>query len=173
METLKNVVNEFKDPKLLMILLGIGLLLILLRILSNFFLHHKLIKVAIVGGILICLIMGVFWFVDNRKDFYSNSSRYYVYGEVKNVSSTLRKIDLSVIKSNVKDNNLYNLEYSNVIVDIDINCKILDDLGKEISLGEIEILDTVQIFVKESSIKDLSNYTLSGIKIIQKSKYSK
>ena len=60
-----------------------------------------------------------------------------------------------------------------VVVDVDVNCKFLDKNGKEISFNDIGFYDTVQIYVKENKIDDVSKDTLSGVKIVLKNSSSK
>ena len=173
MEILKNIFYQFLDKELLAIIGGIIIFLILLRVLSNFLFRHKILKISVIGIILILIILGVFWIVDNRKDLYSNSSSKYVIGEVKNISSVARKIEVKVISSNLKNKNGYLLNDEIVIVNIDINCKFLDKRGNEITFNDIAFYDTVQVYVKENIVEDTKKDNLSGIKVILKNDYSK
>lgn len=173
MEMFKSIINQFKDPELLIIIAGMVVCLILLRIFSNFLSRHRIIKIGVIGVILITLVLGIFWFVDNRKDFYSNNVNTYVYGEVKNISSAVRKVELKVTRTNVKNNTGKSITDSLVVVNVDKNCKFLDKDGKEISFNDIGFYDTVQIYVKESKIDDVSKDALSGVKLVLKNDYSK
>lgn len=130
-----------------------------------------MVKVILIGSIILFVILGFFWVIDNRKDLYSNSSKKYVYGEVKNVSKELRKVELFVTKSNVLDEKFNKLEGTTVLVKIDINCKFVDNVGNEISFSDINLHDTLKISVKQKNVKD-SSEILSGIKVIQKMKSS-
>lgn len=173
MQVFKNIIEQFMDKELLIIIGCIIVFLILLRVLSNFLSRHKLIKTILIGVILVLLVLGIFWFVENRKDFYSNNATRYVYGEVKNISSAVRKVEIRVTKSNIKYKaSGYSLTDKTVVVDMDINCKFLDKNGKQISFNDINFYDTVQIYVKEDVINDLSRESLSGVKLIQKINHS-
>lgn len=135
--------------------------------------RHRILKIAVIGIIFVLLIVGIFWFVDNRKDFYSNNAKNFVTGEVKNISSAVRKVELKVISSNLTYEKSHLLNDRLVVVNVDMNCKFLDSKGNEISFNDIGFYDTVQIYVKESNIDDTEKETLSGVKLILKNKYSK
>lgn len=171
METFKNIINQFKDPELLIIIACIVVGLILLRVLGNVLLRHKILKIAVVGLVVMGVVFGIIWFVENRKEFYSETSTNYVYGEVKNISSAVRKVELKVINSNVKLKNGDSITDKNVVVDIDMNCKFLDKSGNEISFDDISFYDVVRIYVKQENISDISKDTLTGVKLIQKNDY--
>lgn len=173
METIKNMINLFKDPQLLIIIGCLIVALILFRVFSNFLARHRILKIAVIGLILVCLVIGIFWFVDHRTDFYSNNVTNYVYGEVRNISSAVRKIELNVTRTNVKNKDGRSISDKTVVVDVDANCKFLDKNGKEISFNDIGFYDTVQIYVKENKIYDVSKDTLSGVKVVLKSDFSK
>lgn len=173
MEVFNSIINQFKDPELLLIIGCIIVALILLRVFSNFLSRHRLIKIAVIGAIILSVVFSIFWFVNNRKDFYSNNATKYVYGEVKNISSAVRKIEIKVTKSNINDKKGKNINDELVVTDIDINCKFLDDKGNEIKFEDIGFYDTVQIYVKENTIDDVSKDTLSGVKVVLKNEYKK
>lgn len=171
MEIFKNMINQFKDPQLLIIIGCLIVALILFRIFSNFLARHRILKIAVIGAILVCLVIGIFWFVDHRTDFYSNNVTNYVYGEVRNISSAVRKIELNVTRTNVKNKDGKSISDKTVVVDVDANCKFLDKNGKEISFNDIGFYDTVQIYVKENKINDVSKDKLSGVKVVLKSDF--
>lgn len=173
MNFFSNIIEQFKNPELLMILGGIVIALILLRVFKNFLDRHRILRIFVVGIILVGLLLGVWWFIDNRKDFYSDSVNTYVYGEVVNISSAVRKVELKVTRSNVKNKAGKLITDNNIIVDIDMNCKFLDNKGKEIKFSDIGFYDTVQIYTKQGTINDISRDTLSGVKVILKSRHSK
>lgn len=173
METLNNIINQFKDPQLLIIIGCLIVALILFRVFSNFLARHRIMKVAVIGAILVCLVIGIIWFVDHRTDFYSNNVTNYVYGEVRNISSAVRKVELNVTRTNVKNKEGKSISDKTVVVDVDVNCKFLDKNGKEISFNDIGFYDTVQIYVKENKIDNVSKDTLSGVKIVLKNSSSK
>lgn len=172
-ETFKNIAHQFMDPELLIIIGCIIVALIVLRIFNNFLSRHRILKIAVVGVVIIALVLGIIWFINNRKDFYSNNAKSFVSGEVKNISSALRKVEIKVTSSNVKYNNTYLLNDRIVVVDMDYNCKFLDKNGKEISFDDIGFYDTVQIYVKESNINDTSKENLKGVKLILKNDHTK
>ena len=118
-------------------------------------------------------MIGIIWFVNNRKDFYSDNTRTFVTGEVKNISSAVRKIEVKVISSNVKYKKANLLNDRLVVVDVDLNCKFVDKNGKEISFDDIDFYDTVQIYVKENNIDDTSKESLSGVKVVRKNQFNK
>jgi uncharacterized protein YacL len=169
----KSIINQFKDPELLMIIAGMVIGLILLRIFSNFLSRHRILKIGVIGVILITLVLGIFWFVDNRKDFYSNNVNTFVYGEVKNISSAVRKIELKVTRTNVKNYTGKPIVDSLVVINVDKNCKFIDKDAKEISFNDIGFYDTVQVYVKENKIEDTEKDTLSGVKLVLKNDFSK
>lgn len=173
MEIFKNMINQFKDPQLLIIIGCLVVALILFRVFSNFLARHRILKIAVIGLILVCLVIGIFWFVDHRTDFYSNNVTNYVYGEVRNISSAVRKIELNVTRTNVKNKDGRSISDKTVVVDVDANCKFLDKNSKEISFNDIGFYDTVQIYVKENKINDVSKDKLSGVKVVLKSDFSK
>lgn len=173
MDTFKSIINQFMDPELLTIIGCIIVALILLRIFNNFLSRHKILKIASIGAILTALVVGLFWFVDNRTDFYSNNVTNYVYGEVKNISSAVRKVELKVTRTNVKNKEGKSVTDQIVIVDVDINCKFLDNKGNEISFNDIGFYDTVQMYVKEKKINNVQKDTLSAVKLVLKNDYSK
>ena len=72
-----------------------------------------------------------------------------------------------------KNNTGKSITDSLVVVNVDKNCKFLDKGGKEISFNDIGFYDTVQIYVKESKIDDVSKDALSGVKLVLKNDYSK
>ena len=149
MDTVKAILNQFKDPELLIIIGCIIVALVLLRILSEFLSRHKVVKVVIIGAIILSLVVGVFWFVEHRKEYYSENSTSYVYGQVQDISSALRKIKVKVGNTNVVLIGENTLATKNVIVDVDMNCKFLDNSGKEISFDDIAFYDSIKIYVKE------------------------
>lgn len=173
METIKNIVQQFMDPELLIIIGCIIIALILLRVFSNFLSRHRIIKIAVVGVVILSLVIGIIWFVNNRKDFYSDNTRTFVTGEVKNISSAVRKIEVKVISSNVKYKKANLLNDRLVVVDVDLNCKFVDKNGREISFNDIDFYDTVQIYVKENNIDDTSKESLSGVKVVRKNQFNK
>lgn len=173
METLKSIFSQFMDKELLIIIGCIIVALILLRVLGNFLSRHRILKIAVIGIIFVLLIIGIFWLIDNRRDLYSNNATKYVTGEVKNISSAVRKVEVKVISSNVTYGKVHFLNDRTVVVDIDMNCKFLDNKGNEISFNDIGFYDTVQIYVKENNIDDDLKETLSGVKLILKNDYSK
>lgn len=173
METIKNMVQQFMDPELLIIIGCIIIALILLRVFSNFLSRHRIIKIAVIGVVILSLVIGIIWFVNNRKDFYSDNTRTFVTGEVKNISSAVRKIEVKVISSNVKYKKANLLNDRLVVVDVDLNCKFVDKNGKEISFDDIDFYDTVQIYVKENNIDDTSKESLSGVKVVRKNQFNK
>ncbi len=173
METIKNIVQQFMDPELLIIIGCIIIALILLRVFSNFLSRHRIIKIAVIGVVILSLVIGIIWFVNNRKDFYSDNTRTFVTGEVKNISSAVRKIEVKVISSNVKYKKANLLNDRLVVVDVDLNCKFVDKNGKEISFDDIDFYDTVQIYVKENNIDDTSKESLSGVKVVRKNQFNK
>lgn len=173
METIKNIVQQFMDPELLIIIGCIIIALILLRVFSNFLSRHRIIKIAVIGVVILSLVIGIIWFVNNRKDFYSDNTRTFVTGEVKNISSAVRKIEVKVISSNVKYKKANLLNDRLVVVDVDLNCKFVDKNGKEISFNDIDFYDTVQIYVKENNIDDTSKESLSGVKVVRKNQFNK
>lgn len=173
METIKNIVQQFMDPELLIIIGCIIIALILLRVFSNFLSRHRIIKIAVIGVVILSLVIGIIWFVNNRKDFYSDNTRTFVTGEVKDISSAVRKIEVKVISSNVKYKKANLLNDRLVVVDVDLNCKFVDKNGKEISFDDIDFYDTVQIYVKENNIDDTSKESLSGVKVVRKNQFNK
>ncbi len=173
METLKNIAQQFMDPELLIIIGCIIVALILLRVFSNFLSRHRIVKIAVIGVVILSLVLGIIWFVNNRKDFYSDNTRTFVTGEVKNISSAVRKIEVKVISSNVKYKKANLLNDRLVVVDVDLNCKFVDKNGKEISFDDIDFYDTVQIYVKENNIDDTSKESLSGVKVVRKNQFNK
>lgn len=173
METIKNIVQQFMDPELLIIIGCIIIALILLRVFSNFLSRHRIIKIAVIGVVILSLVIGIIWFVNNRKDFYSDNTRTFVTGEVKNISSAVRKIEVKVISSNVKYKKANLLNDRLVVVDVDLNCKFVDKNGREISFNDIDFYDTVQIYVKENNIDDTSKESLSGVKVVRKNQFNK
>lgn len=173
METIKNIVQQFMDPELLIIIGCIIIALILLRVFSNFLSRHRIIKIAVIGVVILSLVIGIIWFVNNRKDFYSDNTRTFVTGEVKNISSAVRKIEVKVISSDVKYKKANLLNDRLVVVDVDLNCKFVDKNGKEISFDDIDFYDTVQIYVKENNIDDTSKESLSGVKVVRKNQFNK
>ncbi len=173
METIKNIVQQFMDPELLIIIGCIIIALILLRVFSNFLSRHRIIKIAVIGVVILSLVIGIIWFVNNRKDFYSDNTRTFVTGEVKDISSAVRKIEVKVISSNVKYKKANLLNDRLVVVDVDLNCKFVDKNGKEISFNDIDFYDTVQIYVKENNIDDTSKESLSGVKVVRKNQFNK
>lgn len=173
METLKNIAQQFMDPELLIIIGCIIVALILLRVFSNFLSRHRIIKIAVIGVVILSLVLGIIWFINNRKDFYSDNTRTFVTGEVKNISSAVRKIEVKVISSNVKYKKANLLNDRLVVVDVDLNCKFVDKNGKEISFDDIDFYDTVQIYVKENNIDDTSKESLSGVKVVRKNQFNK
>ena len=54
-----------------------------------------------------------------------------------------------------------------------MNCKFLDNKGKEIKFSDIGFYDTVQIYTKQGTINDISRDTLSGVKVVLKNRHSK
>lgn len=173
MEVFKSIINQFMDPELLIIIACIIVALILLRIFGNFLSRHRIVKIAVIGLIGITFVIGIFWFVDHRTDFYSNNVTNYVYGEVKNISSAVRKVELKVTRTNVKNKEGKSISDKTVVVDVDVNCKFIDNKGNEISFNDVGFYDTVQIYVKEKKINDVSKDTLSGVKLVLKNDYSK
>lgn len=173
MDVLKNIISQFMDLELLIIIGCIVIFLVLFRIFSNFLSRNKILKIGVIGIILINVIIGIFWFLDNKTEFYSNNVTNYVYGEVKNISSAVRKVELKVTRTNVKNKEGKSITDRIVIIDIDRNCKFIDYKGNEISFNDIGFYDIVQIYVKEKNINDLKKDTLSGVKLVLKNDYSK
>ena len=172
MQFVKNIIDQFKDPELLMIIGGVIIALIFLRVIKNFLDRHRLLRVIIVGSLLVGLLLGIWWFIDHRKDFYSNNSTSFVEGEIVNVSSAIRKIEIHVKDngSNIKNKEGNLISGRNVIVDIDMNCKFINSKGKTIKFDDLGFYDNVRIYTKQSKISDTSRDTLTGVKVIQKSK---
>ena len=173
METLKMIAQQFMDPELLIIIGGIIVALILLRVFSNFLSRHKILKIAVVGVVILSLVLGIIWFINNRKDLYSDNTKTFVIGEVKNISSAVRKVELKVITSNVKYKHTNLLNDRLVVVNIGANCKFIDNNGKEIDFDDISFYDTVQIYVKENNIDDTQKENLNGVKVVLKNQYKK
>ena len=168
MDVLKNIINQFMDLELLIIIGCIVVFLVLLRVFNNFLSRHRILRVGVIGIILINLVIGIFWLVEHRTDFYSNTVTNYVYGEVKNISSAVRKVEIKVSRANVKNKEGKSIINSTIVVDMDINSKFLDDKGNEISFNDIGFYDTVQIYVKEKKINDIAKDKLSGVKLVLK-----
>ena len=165
METLKMIAQQFMDPELLIIIGCIIVALILLRVFSNFLSRHRILKLS--------LVLGIIWFINNRKDLYSDNTKTFVIGEVKNISSAVRKVELKVITSNIKYKHTNLLNDRLVVVNIGANCKFIDNNGKEIDFDDISFYDTVQIYVKENNIDDTQKENLNGVKVVLKNQYKK
>ena len=118
-------------------------------------------------------MLGIIWFINNRKDLYSDNTKTFVTGEVKNISSAVRKVELKVITSNVKYKHTNLLNDRLVVVNIGANCKFIDNNGKEIDFDDISFYDTVQIYVKENNIDDTQKENLNGVKVVLKNQYKK
>src|SRR5574344_1906465 len=168
MEVLKNIINQFMDPQLLIIIGCLILALILLRVLNNFLSRHKVLKVVVIGAILVSVAASVFWIIDHREEFYSSAATHYVYGQVKDVNSGVNKIDVQVTRSNLTFGKSNLLNGKKVTLNVNKNCKFIDKNGKNISFSDIGYSDTVQIYVLESNIDDVSSESLTAVKVILK-----
>lgn len=156
---------SFVDSELLM-MLGIAIMAIILvkllfKSLHRFRVLKLLVTVAIIGGVLFMALN----YVQTHKDLFTQKTRYYVYGKVGFVSSTVRTFDIESNKSN-----LYKGGNGRIVVSVPIGTKILSSETKneKIDLNDINSGDIVQVYCKESTLNGEDKIT--AVKIVRKYK---
>lgn len=156
---------SFVDSELLMMvgiaIMAIILLKLLFKSLHRFRIIKLLVTVVIFGGIAFMAVN----YIDTHKELFSQETRYYVYGKVGFVSSTVRTFELESNKSN-----LYKGGSGRVVVTVPVGTKITssDTKNDSLDLSEIKAGDIVQVYCKESTLTD--DEKLTAVKIVRKYK---
>ena len=154
---------SFVDSELLMmigiVIIGIILIKVLFKVLYRFRVLKVLAAVVIFGGMLYMALN----YVENHKYLFTNNSSYYVYGRAGFISTTVRTLELDSTKSN-----LYKGGEGRVVVRIPSGTKIMTSglKNKDLKLTDIKSGDILQVYCKETTLKD-GNNEVTAVRIVR------
>ena len=155
---------SFVDTELLMmvgiVIFSIILIIVIFKVLYRFRVLKVLFAVIIFGGLLYMALT----YVNSHKYLFSNESSFYVYGTTGFISTTVRTLELESNKSN-----LTNGGTGRIVVKVPLNTKIISSgiKSKEIKIEDIKSGDVVQVYCKESSLKNGDN-EVTAVRIVRK-----
>ncbi len=156
--------NDLLNSQLLMTISIMVFTLIILVIINRIFNKHRKLKIVFLGIILILGVLTSYLLYEKRTDIYSVMYKNYVLGEIRGISSGVKKIEVCADQTNIKG--IYNGDL--VVLSMIQNCKIYDSNNKEVKFEELEYGDVVKIYCKEKEYDKSNNSKITGVRMVVK-----
>lgn len=160
-----DMISNYIDPDLLYIIVGIGISMLLLKLIFKYVNGFRVLKIIFTVAVVASIIFMSVKYIQKNEEIFSKQNHRFVYGKADFIAKSINKIDLTSIRTSFQTDGKGKLVINSSTV-----TEVIDKSNgktESIRFDDLNTGDYILIYCEENMINENSK-EVTAVKIIRK-----